>query len=536
MNFLAIFQRLRQMVVDVWQRTEKRDRNRFFVISGVSLVVVVAALILLNRTPYVQLSPGSMLDDATRAEITTVLTSQGIPSKIDTDGSILVPEKSRVAATNYLSVNGIPNSTKLNTDIYALGTGLTANSAQQEQYRVYQQQEYIRTSLRNTNNVRDAIVLLAVPQDKLTILSANKPKTTASVHLITEDGDTPSRNLVEAAKAITAAAVPGLEKDNVAVTCQNGILLGDVDDAYGQLYLDRLELVNRYEGDMELGTFSLLDSVLGRDNYNAKANVTLDFDTEITDTTEYYPSVEDSGMVESMQTVAEIAQGYGVAVGEPGIDDNGGGDGYDEVETDPSSYYEKNSNIVNYAINERRQHIEKELGKIKEQTFSIIINSNKIPEESKLTAAIKSIIGGAIGLTSDKYNLISVAYQPFTGLEEDQAAHEAWLAEQRRAELMALIRIIVLYLVIGVCVVLLILKTYGLLKKEPTEEELLADAIAEGYDPDMDEVAALVEMATLGEITEAPKSPFREQIEKFIDKNPTAVADLLRNWLNEEFN
>ena len=39
----------------------------------------------------------------------------------------------------------------------------------------------------------------------------------------------------------------------------------------------------------------------------------------------------------------------------------------------------------------------------------------------------------------------------------------------------------------------------------------------------------------LEEIEFNDKSSAREQIEKFVDENPEAVASLLRNWLNEEW-
>ena len=41
---------------------------------------------------------------------------------------------------------------------------------------------------------------------------------------------------------------------------------------------------------------------------------------------------------------------------------------------------------------------------------------------------------------------------------------------------------------------------------------------------------------TLEDIELAEKSETRRTIEKFIDENPEAVAALLRNWLNEEWN
>ena len=537
MNFLGIFQRLRQMIVDLWQRTEKRDRNRFFIISGVSVAVLAIAMILLTRTTYVQLASGSQLDPARTAEITAALSEQGIAYRTDASGAILVPEKSRIAAANYLSVNGIPSSMERNTDIYALGTGLTTNNAQQEQYRIYQLEQYIEMALRSIDGVRHAQVILAVPQEKVSIVRNNQPPVTASVQLITDDGTAPSRNTTEAIRAITANAVAGLDNENVAVSYQGGLLLTDRTDTYEELYKNRNALKQQIERDHEQGVRALLDTVLGYDNYTVKANVTLDFDQASEQHKIYTPSTEDGeGMVESMQTLQEIAEGYGVpAWGPTGMDwDGGGGDDYTEIEQMNRSYYEKSTTTLNYLVNETITLLEKASGTIDSQTFSIVVDKEVFPEDNKTTTNIQNVVGGALGLVGrDAQNRISVMYEEFVGKKGEEASREAYRQDQERARMMDLIRLIALYVVIGACVIVLILKTYSLLKKEPTEEELLAGAIEEGYDPEMDEMAALVEMATLGEITEAPKSPFRVEIEKFIDKNPDAVANLLRNWLNE---
>lgn len=537
MNFLAIFQRLRQMVVDIWQRTEKRDRNRFFVISGVSAVVLLVAIILLTRTTYTTLAFGKDLDTETASEITAALTSQGIKYQREADGSISVPERSRQGAVAYLTENGIPKSGNKTYEIYALGNTMTSNSEQQRQYKIYQDEDDIRRFVRNINGIANADVKIAVPDKRVSILYSDITPVTASIHLMTKDGSTPNNEVVRSVKAYAANAVSGLLPENVVVTCQEGLLLGDTDETYSRLYADQLELENHFEADLEQGVRSMLNIVAGYDNYTVKAHVTLDTeDVHITDKVTFVPTIDnESGIIESMETIAEEAQGLGVAIGEPGTDENGGGDTYDETETTPTSYYKKTTSTVNNKISEIREHIEDNGSIIRDITFSVIFDNTVYAGDQKFTNNIKSIIGGTLGLLENDYDRISVMYEEFKGAKEEADLRQKYEDEQKRKEFMDLLRIIVLYLVIGACVVLLILKTYGLLKKEPTEEELLANAIAEGYDPELDEVAALVEMATLGEITEAPKSPFREQIEKFIDKNPTAVAELLRNWLNEDY-
>ena len=49
-------------------------------------------------------------------------------------------------------------------------------------------------------------------------------------------------------------------------------------------------------------------------------------------------------------------------------------------------------------------------------------------------------------------------------------------------------------------------------------------------------LATTKENQSLDDIEFSEKSETRKMIEKFVDENPEAVAQLLRNWLNEDWN
>jgi flagellar M-ring protein FliF len=381
------------------------------------------------------------------------------------------------------------------------------------------------------DNVKDAIVKLAIPEQKSSIFLSQQQVPTASVHITTTNGDIPDDNLVNAVKKATATAIVGLTPDNVTVTCQNGLVLGDLDEVFGGLYTNHQAFKSRMELEFVKAVSTLLSPVLGADNYTAAANVNLNWDDSTVESFTLIPTVDDElGVVESMETISEISRGNGVAVGEPGIDENGGGDTYEEVEGTAAAYYEKNTNIVNYQISRITEITTKAKGNLEGLTFSIVLNNAVFPDSTELTSNIRSVVGGAIGLESSDYSLISVMYSPFIGVQNDIASREAYEKQLRTDKILSWIKNIVLILLIGICLILLIMKTFQLLRKPPEEEELLEGMIEEEQ---MSDVQALVEMATLGEIAETRKSPFREQVEKFIDKNPDAVAELLRNWIND---
>ena len=64
-------------------------------------------------------------------------------------------------------------------------------------------------------------------------------------------------------------------------------------------------------------------------------------------------------------------------------------------------------------------------------------------------------------------------------------------------------------------------------KVEEPEPELSVDALLAATSDNDDE--------NLEDIGYSEKSETRKLIEKFVDENPEAVANLLRNWLNQEW-
>lgn len=58
------------------------------------------------------------------------------------------------------------------------------------------------------------------------------------------------------------------------------------------------------------------------------------------------------------------------------------------------------------------------------------------------------------------------------------------------------------------------------------EQELPVEEILQSTQPE----------ATVEDIDVEAKSDTRRMVEKFVDENPEAAANLLRNWLNEDWN
>ena len=82
-----------------------------------------------------------------------------------------------------------------------------------------------------------------------------------------------------------------------------------------------------------------------------------------------------------------------------------------------------------------------------------------------------------------------------------------------------------LALIIVALLVFVVFKGMKPVEVEEMEPELSVEAL----------LATTKENQSLDSIEFSDKSAAREMIEKFVDENPEAVAQLLRNWLNEDW-
>ncbi len=532
LNILDLIKKARQSIVELWERTEKKDRKRFFLIAGTALVVIVVSVLLLTKTNWVPLY--SSLDAQSSSLVTAALGERGTPFQVaDGGATILVPDNIKDQVSIDFAAQGIP-STGLTYDLFALGNGLTSSTYEKRIYENYQLQEHIKTSLKRIGSIQDALVLLAIPDNDHAIFQNEVQDTTASVVLTMRDGAVPTPELVQTVENLVVGAVPGMHPGNVKITDDNGALLQNRDDIYSSLQ-SNYAFQKQVESDLASSVYNLLKPLFGANRVRARVGATLNFDDHAIQSTTFSPVVDEDGIPISVNTINEQVKGYPSVAGEPGIDPNGGAPEYTEVEGTTASEYSKYTETINYEVNKVEEQIVKARGSIEHLTIAVTIDSTGLDQQTAAGAdAVRALVGGATGLEKADYGLISVEFYPFLGAAEDQAILDQAASDMRRAELFELIKTLFLFAIIGVCIILLIVRTLSLFKKKPSEAELLAlDKLGQA-EAELDEYGELVKLATAGAQIEVTKSPVRERVEEFIDNNPDAVAQLLRNWINDE--
>ena len=533
-----LFGKVREKLTGWWERTEKKDRARFFLITGVCLVVIIVAVVMLSRTQYAVLVRD--MDPGEAGEVMTLLESLGVKVKTEGSGTILVPEDQVDRLRMDLAAQGYPKSGYTYATL-AKGAGFGATDAEKRIYERLDLQERLSTTLCRfaPDIVLDARVEIAEQNMSTAILRNDVMPTTASVVLTLASNL--SDDQIAAVENLVAASVPGLKPENVYITDQTLRRLNHVPLTNLAGVSTDYEKTAAVRDDLVRSVQQLLIPIFGADNVKVSGRVVLDFDERSTESVTFSPVVDDQGIDISLRTITEKARGSTDA-GNVGIDANGAAPIYPET-TGGLSDYTNITQEINREVNETRENVTQARGKITDLSFAIAVNSDNLSAENSSAGAVRNLVAAAVGLSPDEYDRISVEFTKFDGVAAPQAMQQA-AADARGAEQwINLAKTLGLYLLIAVCVLLIAGRFFKLFAKKPEkDEELEAAAMdvldkAETEDVEDDaEYGNLVKLATEpgGEEITVTKSDSRQRVEDFIDKNPDAVANLLRNWLSEE--
>jgi flagellar M-ring protein FliF len=227
----------------------------------------------------------------------------------------------------------------------------------------------------------------------------------------------------------------------------------------------------------------------------------------------------ETGLPIALKELSEsITGGQDPAQGEPGLNDNGGAPSYVETTVGNDQVYSKVSREVNMEINETKTYIESEQGVVTALTVSVVINLDE--EADDPTEAVRNLVAGAAGISP---NAVEVERLPFAETPDVLAAYNA-ISEQ--AEQYQLIRLLIIIGAILVVVVLLLIALRTILKALKPEPEPVLIAEGEGVD--------VVAGDELEELTTPVDTPVM-QIQRFIERDAESVAQLLRNWLTDDY-
>ncbi|MFZ2102078.1 MAG: flagellar basal-body MS-ring/collar protein FliF [Oricola sp.] len=383
-----------------------------FVVAGVG-----AAAYYLNRPAFEPIYIGLERDDVTRMGM--ALADAGIAYDVNTDGtSILVPAGLTSKARMILAEKGLPNSSGAGYELFdSLGSlGLTA--FMQEVTRVRALEGEIARSIQTIRGIKGARVHIVLADRGNFRFAEQTP--TASV-IVRYEGDTAESSAMSI-RHLVAAAVPGLQAENVTVLDSSGRLLAAGEDPLNNTATSNLGIKSTVENEVADSVYKALGPYLGNMNFRVSVQADINTDQKQVEETIFDP---ESRVERSVQVVrAEDSSSQQTAGNPTTVEQNlpqqpqgqGGGPASSENS-------QRREETTNYEMNSKRIATVSNGYSISRLSIAVVVNQARIAEtlggtsdpaqiEAKL-AEIRKLAVAAAGVSDDRGDLVQVTAVEF---------------------------------------------------------------------------------------------------------------------------
>jgi len=516
-------------------KMSKGSKIRLAILAVLVIALAIIAAVLLSQTNYVVMYTAQDLVEA--GTVADALRDMNVPHVVE-GTRILVPEERVSELRAELSMQGVLGPRGLDQTIMDGAAGFAVTDAHARRLYDTQLQDWIRVQITRAQRIEDAIVIVHTGETSPFRAQRGVRPATASVVLTVRGGGRLSRPEAQTIAQIVRAAIPGIQLENITIADENlhYYPIGDAAEDIGTEMTARIVLKDMLEGQLQAQVEQILSPVFGINHLEVTPTVRLNFDRVVTESVRFDPPIagELGGIARTSHDLWEVHRRDAEAAGIPGTDSNAMGTvEYPYGDLENGLVYETRITERNWEINETREHIVRAQGTIEHLSIAVLLDLNAVEEDYR--EEIAELVSVGLGINA---NNVIVQRLPFNNIDDTAEQMRAEMrAREEEARRMELIRMIIMWSVIfllGLMLILLIRSIFRALNPPPEPEPALAGIGGIDYmaadDYDITDVSEYEEE----EIEIKTKPTGLEQIEKFIDKDPVAVAQLLRNWLSDE--
>lgn len=526
-------------IVEFWNRFTSKQKTLIISISAAVILTLVALIVLLNRTHYVELVTFDNTTDAAAAK--EVLQEAGVDFSVSGNGlTFTVDEKNEATARLALGENNIATNKDTDRDWLFDNSMSTTDSERQLKSKIVKQNE-IANHLELIDGIKQANVQITIPDSTNSLLSEEKEASASVLLITTEEISTDS---IEGIANWVATSLGNKTTDNIRIVDQSGKLLfggdNDTSTASGSV-AQTLKIKQQVTDNVQDQVRSLFVNSGIYNDAEVKANLDVDLDkTTINDEHHYTDDEEeDTGpLVEQYTYSAENTDGTS---GIPGTDSNDGT--VNDYEILDGTSANSNADVVKQTWHDSvtTTASEKAVGTVNtaNSTIAVVLSKYVIYDEAKMKKAgqlkgtnfdtFQEENGDrkAIEVDEETYALVQMA----TGISRENIQIQAFEVplfypkETSTVDTAANYLQFILAILIVALLCFVVFKGMRPVEITELEPELSVEAL----------LATTKENQTLEDIEFSDKSATRQQIERFVDENPEEVALLLRNWLNDDW-
>jgi flagellar M-ring protein FliF len=522
--------------------------------AAAAVVAAIVAVAMWSSEPNYKVL-FSNLDDRDGGAIVTALGTMNVPYRYNESGTaLLVPADRVYDARLQLASQGLPRGGAVGFELMDNARFGASQFAEQINYQRGLEGELAR-SIEAMHTVQHARVHLAMPRQSLFVRERQAP--TASVLLNVYPGRSLSDAQVSAISWLVASSVPELTAENVSIVDQNGRLLSAPLGEGRGMDADQMRFVREMEQRTVERILTILNPLVGPGNVHAQASADVDFSRR-EETSEVYRPNQEPGQaaVRSQQTSDSTQRGVNPAQGVPGALSNQApataqapianppqpqpprpGQPAQPANAQPqqqtgtqaaaANLNERRDATTNYEVDRTISHIKQPVGMLKRLSVAVVVNYIRDkdgepqalpPEElNKLTNLVREAMGYS-ETRGDSLNLVNSQFN------DGPPPVPVW----RDPEMISLFKTILAWLVGGV----LALWLYRVLRRT------VGDYLYPPVDPEQAE-AERIEAAREAQETARAKEVDRyqdnlERARTMANKDPRAVAMVLRTWMNKD--
>lgn len=527
-------------LVEFWNRFTSKQKTLIVSITAAVVFTLVALIVLLNRTKYVQLVTFDNTADAASAD--AILTEAGIKYQVSGDGLVFsVDQKNESAARLVLGQNNIAADKDTSYEEAFNNNSMSTTDSERKQKQIIYKQKQLEKDLQSMDGIKQASVHISVPDSSNSLLSETK-ESSASVMLVTT-ADFDSELQVEGIANFVATTVGNSNTDNIRIIDQAGNLLfgGETSTSTNGKAAMMTKIKDQVTASFKDQVRNLFISAGVYNDAEVAANLDINLDEQEIVDEHYYTddAEEDTGPMSKYYSYsAENADGVS---GIPGTDSNDGTvNDYDILNGTTTN---SNVNVLQQSFDTSKTttSTKKSIGYVNTANSSValVLSRYVVYDEAKMkkTGELKGTNFETFQQANDERKPIEVDEDTYalveqaTGISADRIHIQAYEVplfyplEQSAADTAANYLQFILAVLIVALLCFVVFKGMKPVEVTELEPELSVEAL----------LATTKENQTLEDIEFSDKSATRQQIERFVDENPEEVALLLRNWLNDDW-
>ncbi len=536
------------VVKDKWTGFSTAVKIMIIAIPIALIAIIIILVNLLNHTDDVVLYSGLTATEA--GEISGKIQEMGVNDVTVKGGEVIVPSNQADYLRMELAVQGYPKSSG---DYSIWNDGLDLWSTDKDKREVMRQQREfnIATTLSKLKPVREASVMLEIPETRDYVITTKEEVPRCSVTLTLREGEELTNEQVRAIFATVSNAVDGLTYDNISVVDTQGRpyewISKEEEEAEGKdasgvpIARKRMEFQRSMREALMSDLKGFLEPIYGANGYSVSIGAWLNYDAKKTESTEYIP-VE--GAIHGVLEQEDKVNWYNSLEntgGIPGVTTNGDQSPdyptLDGLEDGQAYYYNKDQK--QYDVSNIKTTIEKDGYEIDKLTVGVAVNANSITEADR--EAIELVVMNAVAATS-----VSVMATPFalpnsTGTSSNKGI---WTQPVDTYRNMLLFLVIALGVILIALLIISLCMGHSRKKKIRRRQEqalIAAQSAAEdingglGMEHEAPEevdfnIASLTEEAG----KDSRETILKREIAEFARSSPDIVASIIRNMLRDE--